>query len=299
MRIIGELVALSTALIWTISNVFYRKAWFAATPFQVNLVRFATSAIAAIGCSLVLDRFHALCSLSRLTILAALLSGFALFSGDFFCMFSLKCLGMVKTLSITFVYPLFNVVIAVLLKGEEATLFVVIEAISVVAGIWLASWNERDDSTEPSRTTFSNGVIAAFVAALIASVNITLLNSAVTLAKTAGIEGLFCIVTVRLVAAIVVSMALSPVFDKNLGWLRVPRNTWIVATIGGMIRLVLDPFLLGFSFLYTQEARAVPISSVAPLFSVIAGVLFLHEPVTRRTILGSSIVASGTFLLFI
>jgi len=68
--------------------------------------------------------------------------------------------------------------------------------------------------------------------------------------------------------------------------------------LSGLVSLGLAWFLLAFSFLYIKESVAVPISSTTPLFSTIAGIILLKEPITKQIAFGSIIIVLGTFLLF-
>jgi drug/metabolite transporter (DMT)-like permease len=75
----------------------------------------------------------------------------------------------------------------------------------------------------------------------------------------------------------------------------------VVATLvaGGIIALGLGWFLLTYSFIDTLQSRAVPISSVTPLFSTLAGVLLLHEKVNIKNSAGSIMIVLGIFIIFL
>jgi drug/metabolite transporter (DMT)-like permease len=127
----------------------------------------------------------------------------------------------------------------------------------------------------------------------------TLLSLAVTSPGIIGLNGVLAIMSLRVLAAWIVMLALSPVLDRGFGFLKMSWQTWLLMALGGVIGIGVGNFLLSYSFLYTQEARAVPISSTTPFFSVIAGIVLLHEPVTTWIVLGSLAIVLGTFLLFI
>jgi drug/metabolite transporter (DMT)-like permease len=105
--------------------------------------------------------------------------------------------------------------------------------------------------------------------------------------------------TVRAAGVAVSLLALSPLIDRRLGFLKVEMRTVAVLIAGGIVALGLGWFLLTYSFVQTYESRAVPISSTTPLFSTLAGFAFLREKVTWRNALGSVIVVSGIFLIFV
>jgi len=296
---IGELAALLSAVSWTFSSVAYRKALSFANPFQGNLIRFASTSVGLIVFLAALGRISALVHLPFSLALIAILSGIiGLVFGDTLYMFALRSLGVARAVPIAFIYPLFNISIAILLKGEAITIPVALGAVSVVVGIWLTSCKSSEMNNRCT-TSLDKGVMAALGAAVFWSVGITLLNVAVSSSEVTSLDDLLALITVRVLAALIVFLAVSPVFDRDFGFLKMPWRTWLIMAAGGLVALGLGGFLLCYSFLYTQEVRAVPISSTTPFFSVIAGIVFFHEPVGLRIILGSIAIGVGISLLFV
>jgi uncharacterized membrane protein len=70
-------------------------------------------------------------------------------------------------------------------------------------------------------------------------------------------------------------------------------------TAGGLVALGLGWFLLSYSLAVTEESRAVPISSVTPLFSTLAAALLFHEKISMENGLGSVMIVVGIFIIFL
>jgi DME family drug/metabolite transporter len=297
--LIGELAALCAAISWTFSAVFYRKALSVASPFQANLIRFTSVSAVLVTFLATMGQIVVLTSLSiSVTAIAALSGIVGLVLGDTLYMFALRSLGVARAVPICSIYPLFNLLIAVLLKGERITSFVAFGAVSVVAGIWLIS-SKKPDSSASSEEVPRKGLAVALSTAVVWSVGMTLLSIAVTSPGIIGLNVVLAVMSLRVLAAWIVLLALAPFLDRGFGFLKMSWRTWLLMVLGGLIGLGVGNFLLSYSFLYTQEARAVPISSTTPFFSVIAGIVLLHEPVTPWIVLGSLTIVLGTFLLFI
>jgi len=297
VNLIGELAALGAALTWTFSSVFYRKALTVANPFQANLIRFTTMSPILIAFFLVIGKIAILGSLPISVSAISILSGIiGLVVGDTLYMFALRAVGVSRAVPICYTYPLFNVLIAVTINGEKITPLVVIGGICIVGGTWLIS-SQMGHSKETG-TTSRKGYLVAFCVPIIWAISIALVNLAVTSPGVIGTDGILAVTSVRLLSTWILLLGLAPLFDREFKFVKVSWQTWLTLASAGLMALPLGGYLLSFSFLNTQAARAVPISSTTPFFSVLAGVTLLHETATPRLILGSIVIILGLFLLF-
>jgi len=296
-RMIGELAALGAAISWTISAVLYKKALLKAKPVSANIVRLGCASIILIAFVTVIGKFGVLISLPLDAVFLACISGIVgLGFGDTLYMMSLKLIGVARAVPITCTYPLFNLLWAVFLMGEPVTLPLVLGALTIVFGIWLLSQERETSTAERQERILVKGVASALATAIIWSISITMINMAVK--ETPDLDHALAINTLRVTAIAVLSLALAPMIDRNFGFLKMQRKTLAALIIGGVVALGLGWFFLTFSFVNTLESRAVPISSTTPLFSAFSGIVFLGERVTARTVIGSLIIVSGIFLIF-
>ena len=293
---IGELAALGAAVSWTVSALLYRKALSNAKPVSSNIVRLTLTSLILLLFLAATGKIQVLTSLPADAAILASISGVVgLGLGDTFYLMSLKRIGVARAVPITCTYPLFNILLAIFLEGEQVTFSVVAGASVIVLGVWLLSQEEKKAGIE--RRVLIRSMILALAAALLWSISITMINMAAKLAP--GIDQALAINTLRVTAIGAVLLASSFVIDRDLGFLKMQRKTVITLVAGGIVALGLGWFFLTFSFTDALESRAVPISSTTPFFSTIAGIVLLHEKVTLKNILGSILVVGGICLIFL
>lgn len=295
---IGELAALGAALSWTISAILYREALVKVNPISANIIRLTcTSAILLLFLTII-GKFEILTSLPADIIILACASGIiGLGFGDTLYMTSLKLIGVARSVPITCTYPLFNLLWATLLVKEPITLSPIFGAILIFVGIWLLSQEDKKSTQQIEKKILAGGVAAALATAILWSVSITMINMAVKDTRT--LDQALVVNTIRVAGIAVFFLVLAIVAKRKLSFLKVQRKTLVELIAGGIVALGLGWFFLTYSFVQILESRAVPISSTTPLFSTLAGMVLLHEKVTKKIAAGSIIIVIGIFLIFI
>jgi drug/metabolite transporter (DMT)-like permease len=297
---IGELAALGAAICWTISAVVYKEALLNTKPVSANIMRCTCTGIVLVVCLAVMGKFEALTDLPVYAIILASVSGIiGLGLGDTLYMVSLKLVGVARAVPITCIYPLFNLLFAVFLQGEAVTFYVVLGTVAIVFGVWLLSREEEKSTSGLQKKVLVKGVASALATAMIWAVSITMINMAVKLPEKGGLDTALAINTIRVAAVAVFLLASAPITDREFGFLKMHRKTLAALVFGGIVALALGWFLLTYSFFYTSESQAVPISSTTPLFATVSGIIFLHERVTAKNVAGSIMVVVGVLLIFI
>jgi drug/metabolite transporter (DMT)-like permease len=295
---IGELAALGAALSWTVSALFYGKALQQARPISANIVRLTLT------CSILL---LFLVILGKLTFLTGLPSGVVVISaisgiiglglGDTLYLVSLSRIGVARAVPMTCVYPLFSLVWAVVFVGEPITWAVVLGAVVIVGGIWFLGQGTRASEADTKKKSLVIGMVFALLTAIVWSISIAMMDIAVR--ETPDLDHALAINTMRVIVIAAFLFAASPLLDRKLGFLKVPKKTVMALVAGGIVALGLGWFFLAYSFVEISQSRAVPISSTTPLFSTLASVFLLREKVTARTAAGSMMIVVGIFLIFL
>ncbi len=294
---IGELAALGAAVSWTVSALFYRKALEGAKPVSANIIRLAATGAILLVFLVAIGRLEALTSIDfELFVLAAVSGIIGLGVGDTLYLVSLKAIGVSRAVPLACVYPLFSLLWAILIFGEQVTANVALGAVVIVLGILFLSHNAQSNVLG-ARKVLTLGVIIALATALLWSISISLMNLAVK--EAPDLDHALVISTVRVASIGGLLLAFSPVVDRRMSFLKVGRKTAVASIVGGIFALGVGWFLLSYSFTVTSQSISVPISSTTPLFSTLAGVLLLHEKATVRNFLGSIMVVLGIFLLFL
>jgi DME family drug/metabolite transporter len=297
---IGQLAALGAALSWTISAVLYRRALSETRPISANIVRCTLTGSILIVFLIVIGRFNILSGLPSYALLLSAVSGIVgLGIGDTLYMVSLKLIGVAKAVPITCTYPLFGLLLAVLLQGEQLTLQVVLGAVAIVAGIWLLTNTAERHAVGIERRGLIKGVVAAVLTAVVWASSIAMIDMAVTLPETSNLESALAVNTMRVLGVASFLLLAAPFVDRSGGFLRMKAKTAATLIVGGIVALALGWFFLASSFLYIPQSQAVPISSTSPLFAAVAGVVLLRERATRSSVAATVIIVVGIFLLFI
>jgi DME family drug/metabolite transporter len=295
---IGELAALGAAVSWTVSAVLYKKALMQAKPVSANIIRLTCTAIVLLALLLVLGKTEVVTTMPQNVIAMASVSGvIGLGVGDTLYMMSLKNVGVARAVPITCIYPLFSLLWAVLWAGEAVTFPVVLGATIIVLGVWLLSQADQTAGPTVQKRVLHKGLALALATAIVWSVSITIMGMAVK--ETPDLDHALVINAVRVIAIAVSFLAISPIMDRGLGFLKMNRKTVATLIAGGIVALGLGWFFLSYSFVGTSQSRAVPISSTTPLFSTLASIVLLHEKVTVKNAVGSAIIVIGIFLIFL
>ncbi|MEM2911032.1 MAG: DMT family transporter [Candidatus Bathyarchaeia archaeon] len=295
---IGELAALGAAICWTVSAVLYKEALAEVKPLAANTARCVGTSVLLISFLVLVGKIGILTGLPTYVVFLACVSGLiGLGLGDTLYLSSLKILGVARAVPITCTYPLFSLVWAVLLAGENVTLQVVFAAVVIVLGIWLLSREGDVNMEKVHKNLLIKGAVIALLTAVVWSVSISLVNLAMK--QTPDLEHAFAINILRITALAAFLIVFTPMVQKGVGFLKMGRKTWAMVLSGGIIAIGLGWFLLTLSFSYIPESQAVPISSTTPLFSTLSGIVFLREKVTAKVAIGSMMIVVGTFLLFV
>ena len=294
----GEFAALGAAVCWTVSAVLYKGALAEVKPLPANTVRCIGTSIFLLLCLAFVGKFSVLTSMPAHVVLLACVSGLiGLGLGDTLYLFSLKILGVSRAVPITCTYPLFSLVWAVLLAGENVTLQVVFAAVAIVLGIWLLSQEGEANTSKLQKSLLVKGMVIALVTAIIWSISISMVNLAMK--EVPGLDFAFAINTLRIAALAAFLLVFTPTVQRSLTFFKMKKKTLAMLFVGGIIAVGLGWFLLTLSFSYIPESQAVPISSTTPLFSTLSGIVFLREKVTAKVAIGSIIIVLGTFLIFV
>jgi len=298
--ILGELAALGAALCWAVSPILYRQALFKTKPLSANIVRCATNAAIMVVLLVAFGWWSSVASLPLGVVAIVIVSGvFGLGLGDTLYLYGLKSAGVSVAVPLAATYPLFSLFWTTVLLGQPVTVTIVSGALVILVGIWLLSRERNGEAALVKGRLALTGAAVSLAAAAAWSVSVTLMGVAVKMPGVNSFDANYAIVTVRIAALAVLFMMFAPLIDRNRGFLKLKRRTIIELTIGGLVANALGWLLMNYSFLNIPQAQAVPISSVTPLFSALAGFLLFREKATVNRVLGAIVVVMGVILIFI
>jgi drug/metabolite transporter (DMT)-like permease len=248
-----------------------------------------------------LGGFGILAALPMWIVAAIVLSGIiGLGLGDTLYMYCLKTLGVSRAVPLAATYPLFSLLWAVGLLGQPLQVTAALGAAVIIFGIWLINRQKTPEVTlGAKRNAALLGTAVCLAAAIVWSISVTLMDAAVSNSNVTNLQTNFALVTLRMASTAIFFLAISPLLDRNRGFLKINRKTVLLLCLGGLIANGLGWVLMNYSFLNVAEAQAVPISSISPLFATLAGVFLFHEKASKETVLGASAIVAGVFLIFL
>jgi drug/metabolite transporter (DMT)-like permease len=298
--ILGELAALGAAFCWAVSPILYRQALFKSKPISANIVRLATNAAVMVVLLVAFGWWGAMASLPLGVVAVVVVSGvFGLGLGDTFYLYGLKSVGVSVAVPLAATYPLFSLLWTTLLLRQPVTATIVAGALVIVLGIWLLSRGKNGTAALVKGKLALTGVAVSLAAAAAWSVSVTMMGVAINMPGVNSFAANYAVVTVRITALAVMLMIAAPFIDRTRGFLKLSKRTIIELTVGGLVANGLGWLLMNYSFLNIPSAQAVPISSITPLFSALAGFLLFREKATLSRVLGAFVIVVGVILIFI
>ncbi len=294
---IGEISALSAALLWALSSVIYSRLGLKIPPLQLNLYK-GVLAIAFIIITLLIQG-AAFTDLSTSTIALLSISGaIGIGLGDTAYFSALNSLGARRTLLLETSSPPMGALLALIFIGEQLTSSSWCGILLTIMGIaWVISERNPVDNTSISRQGIIWGILAAIAQALGAVISrFALIQSDVTPLEST---------LIRLVGGtiIVVCWLFLPTFKQitakqpKLKWQLSGHSLGIIA-IAAMGSTYLGIWLQQISLKFAPAGIAQTFLATSPLF-VLPIVALQGEKISLRAILGVVISLGGIALMFL
>lgn len=135
-----------------------------------------------------------------------------------------------------------------------------------------------------------------FVFALLSAIFATLTS---ILAKV-GIEGVNSTLATAIRTAVVLLMAWGMVFLTNTqgGIAQIGRKSWIFLILSGLATGA--SWLCYYRALQIGEAsKVVPVDKLSVVITLVLAVVFLHEKMTAKSLIGAALITAGTLVMVV
>ncbi|RPI78984.1 MAG: DMT family transporter [Desulfobacteraceae bacterium] len=287
---IGEIMALSSAAIWAVAVILFKKSGETAHPISLNLFKNILGILLFFLTMLAFDQVCFRYGSTR-DLVYLIVSGFlGIAVSDTLFFKSLNMLGAGVSAIVNCVYSPCIIILSVLFLDEKLSGLQILGILLILAA--LLSGSSQDNKSAGDRKHWIKGVIYALAGIVAMAVGIVMIKPILERAP------LLWVLEVRLLSG-VVGLALM------LAWL--PNRKEIISSLyikKGWIYIISGSVLgVYFSFLawmagmkYAQASIAAPLNQTANLFIFIFAALFLHEPLTGRRIVGILIGLAGVLL---
>jgi len=292
-KIFGEICAIMAALCWAFGASLYKKAIRDMNPIKFNLIRSTSVLIYAFSIVFILGKWGSVFNLDLSTItIMGISSILVLVAGDTLYFIGLRTIGVTKTVPITYSYSILVVLLGGIILDEAITLQLILGTITIILGVWLVA-NTALDQTQQSNTSLI-GVISSLGTVLCWGFGVVffkiILNSNDPYILAAG-RMLFLIPTLAILSII-------PYGNKSSNR-KISRIQLVLALLSGLISLGIGDNLLYLALDSTNTNIVAPLTSLTPIFSALIAIIFLGEKVSKKTIIATLLVTTGTMLLLV
>ncbi|MGH7335226.1 MAG: DMT family transporter [Candidatus Rokuibacteriota bacterium] len=286
---VGALCALGSAFTWAVTSMLARTLHPPLNSVSINAIRSTVAGVVLLGWVVAVDGVGVMTSMSATTFgLLALSIAIAVGVGDNFFFESSRTVGLASAMTIATSYPLITTVLAALVLGETITMWVVGGGVLTLAGVVLIVTGAQRRAERHEH--YGRGVAAAVLASLAWGIAPILMKAPLQEMDAAAIQ------SVRLPVAAAL-LWVTP-------WARGAVRQLVEGGQGIVGRMALLSLLTVFSSVmyvagikYAGVAVGSILSSVAPMFAIPLGVIFLQERLSTGAVLGILVTIVGVIVL--
>lgn len=288
----GELAALLCAVLWAVNGMLLRTQAERIPPTSVTVVR---CAVAALMFWLLLPLDGSLAGLGRVPwsewalLLASVMAGIGV--GDTLYLIAIRQIGLSLTMALAGVFPLTTLVWEWLLLGHPPGWSLAVGSVLVVAGVVLMSrsGDRRSGALAAAPRHLQGGLALALGAAVFWGLASVLLKPAIAHLSVLQANA----ARMTMVAALLYALRVLPQGRQGLGTYN--RRSFLIVSLTGILGMGVGAYLFLYALGHMGVAKAVTLTSSAPLFGVALGMAFLHERLTRAAGLGVACCLVGVW----
>jgi drug/metabolite transporter (DMT)-like permease len=281
---LGELLALSTAILWALTPVFSKKALGYSTPVELNFVRAISGSIALIliilftrgGLIFDIDVY------GFALLLAATMIGIGL--GDTVFFKSIDAIGVSRGVAISSVYPLIVLLTSACIVGEPVTLTDIAGGLSIVSATVIVALSEE---SAVGSNRYLSGVALSLASALLWSIAITLVSI--------GVRSVDPLIG-NAYRFLILAIATLPLCRRSLAKLR-DTHLLLWGSLSGLTGLALGTTIYLESIRLIGAGEATVITGVQPIISAVIASLSLRERLSVKIWLAVILASIGIILL--
>lgn len=295
MPLLGELSALLTAFLWSVTSMLFAAATIRIGSVQLNVSR---QLIAIIILSMLIFPFQIEYSLSGSQIFYLAISGlFGLAFGDSFLFKAYQQIGARVSMLIMSSAPIMSAILAYFILDEIIYIWGIVGMLITIGGIALVVLERKESNSSTKKFNYL-GIFFGFLGA--AGQGIALIFAKLAF-NEGSINGLVATI-VRLISSIIILLPITLLFGKFKNPVKVFKSDTkaLSLTIGGSIA---GPVLgITFSLIAIANAKvgiAATIMGTVPVIMLPLVKYFYKEELSWRAILGALITVAGVAILFL
>ncbi|MFH1050227.1 MAG: DMT family transporter [bacterium] len=292
---IGELSALTAALLWSTSSFVFTAATFRIGTIQLNISRMIIAALLLLITFLIFNINFEL-TLSQLAYLS--LSGFVgLVIGDSFLFKAFNLIGPRISLLLLSFNPAFAAIFAFIMLGEVLSFYAIAGMAVTLLGITLVVLDKPKMGNGRFRIT-KFGILCGFLAAIGQGVGLVLAKMAYSSGEVHSLVATF----VRIAAAVIIMLPFAILLKKYKNPFKLfakDRKSLGLVALGAVIGPYLGITLSFIAIIYTQVGIASTLMSTMPIIMLPMTKIIYKEKLSMNAIIGAFIAVTGVAILFL
>jgi DME family drug/metabolite transporter len=290
----GELIALSSALLWAVASVLLTVGAKRLHVLPLNLVRCVISTAFFWSLLPFYGGLRALAAIPPGAWLWLVVSVLGLLVvGDTLYFRSLDLAGVSWAMPVASINPLWAVLLAALFVGEPLSWSLLFGALLVVAGVTLLSRpaGQASNGQAIGPQARHRGLLLAFMVSILWAGGQVALKPA-----TAGMSSVVAN-SIRQPMAMLMLLGLN-LTQGHLHELRnVDRKSWLVILVASLVGTGMGTLLFIMAIQMTGAGRTAILTSTAPLLAMPFSMLWLRERPSRWTVVGTLLTVIGIGLV--
>ena len=279
------MLSISAAFIWALAMVIISKTLKQIDPLNVNALKTLFAAIAMLPIAFFSGEIQKTSNLDLFSLIIVIIAALLAFGlGDTSLFKSVTLIGVSKSYTIAYTFPLFTMFLAIIFLDESFLIKYLIGTIIIIFGIMNAFYKE--DNNYNKKNNF--GLLTAFITAIswsIASILITI-----------GIKNISVITanTIRFPVLFIFLIFLSRPWAKRKAFSK--ENLYLIA-ISGILAMTLGGILFLYSVKIIGISRATSLSASSPVMAILLSKPLLKEKISIRILISALMIIVGTYLL--
>lgn len=290
MDLLGKGLALTTALLWAVAVILFKRAGATIRPLALNWYKTALTGLLLLPFLLA----EGTGGLSRADLGATLVSGFlGITVADTLFFIALDRLGASRAAIVDCFYAPSVMVAAWLMLGQVPRAAQIGGALSIMAALLVVASEPGDLGRRTDRRRIVFGFLAGVGAMAVTGVSITLMQP--ILLRTS----LWVVTELRVLAALaaLTVMMLGHRDRRKLFGSLLGHGAWRHALPGAFVGNVLAMTIWVAAFKYTSVNSAAILNQTSTFFIVLLAAWVLREPFTRRRGVGTLLAFSGAVMI--
>ncbi len=282
---IGEILSISAAFIWALSMVIISKTLKQIDPLNVNALKTLFAAIAMFPIAFFSGEIQNISNLDFFSLIIVIIAALLAFGiGDTSLFKSVTLIGVSKSYTIAYTFPLFTMFFAIIFLGEHFLFKYLIGTAIIFVGIINAFYKKNNNSKKENNL----GLLIALITSIswaIASILITI-----------GIRNIGVITAnaIRYPFLFVFLIFLTQPWVKRAEFSK--KNLYLIA-ISGILSMVLGGIIFLYGVKIIGISRATSLSASSPVWAILLSKPLLKEKISIRILISALMVIIGTYLL--